>query len=243
LYSLINTAGTYTIAMTEFTDFPVGYSVVLTDLKLGVSESLNDGAYTFVGSPSDLSNRFNITASLAVLPVDLLGFKAYEETGRVYLEWTTITEMNCDYYRVERSREMEVWKEVARVAGMGTSDQLTSYREFDDSPILNQSYYRLAQVDFDGKINYSQVVTVDIFKGNTVAEVYNYQNGFELAFRQPLKEECQVYLYNVLGQIVFSFSLQKGDDRYLLPEGVLNTPGEYFLVSEGAGFSFKIASL
>ncbi len=68
LLSETNTAGTYTIEMTEFTEFPVGYSVVLKDNQLGATHLLNGGAYTFNGDPTDLIDRFEITGFPVTTP-------------------------------------------------------------------------------------------------------------------------------------------------------------------------------
>ena len=96
------------------------------------------------------------------LPVELLSFDARPFNNEVLIEWSTASEINNDYFSIERSQDGEIWKSIANVKGAGNSNDVILYREVDESPFTGTSYYRLLQVDYDGTKNYSEMVAVEI---------------------------------------------------------------------------------
>jgi hypothetical protein len=92
------------------------------------------------------------------LPVELIHFDAQAAANRTAdLHWATASELNNNYFDVERSYDAIHWEWVGNVTGNGTTNQLTDY-SFTDKSIAtsqNMAYYRLKQVDFDGAFEYS----------------------------------------------------------------------------------------
>ncbi len=113
---------------------------------------LNSTRYITIGSVSDLSTP--------LLPVQLLSFSAKAEYPEVVLDWTTETEVNNDFFTVEKSEDARSWQEVAVVKGAGNSENRIEYHSRDKNPFMGQSYYRLKQTDFDGTVSISNVVPV-----------------------------------------------------------------------------------
>ena len=111
---------------------------------------INNGAYIALGNRS----------SIVPLPIELLNFDATFEVDHVNLFWATSTEINNDYFVVERAGENLIWKEVLRLNGAGNSTERTTYSGKDREPMAGLSYYRLKQVDYDGEYSYSDVVSV-----------------------------------------------------------------------------------
>ena len=72
LYTQINAAGTYTISLDDFSDFPAGAQAVLHDLKLSSSQILNDGSYSFYGDLNDQDDRFLINLLPGTVNTDLI---------------------------------------------------------------------------------------------------------------------------------------------------------------------------
>ena len=95
------------------------------------------------------------------LPVELTSFTA-EMDGRVaLLNWETASERNNDFFEVQRSINGQDWTVLDIVEGNGDSDVPLSYRYVDEQPILGVSYYRLRQVDYDGRFEYSKVISLE----------------------------------------------------------------------------------
>lgn len=95
------------------------------------------------------------------LPVELMSFEANLENGEVYLDWKTASEINNDYFEVQRSENGDDWEPIGEVDGNGTINEVISYDFADKSPLFGASYYRLKQVDFDGQFEYSPIVSIN----------------------------------------------------------------------------------
>lgn len=99
----------------------------------------------------------------AVLPVKLSSFKVNNDVRRVRIEWTTASEQDNDRFEIERSSDGTLWETVANVKAKGTPSSKTSYLAFDNSPLSNVvNYYRLKQIDLDGRYSFSEVRTVKL---------------------------------------------------------------------------------
>lgn len=95
------------------------------------------------------------------LPITLLYFDAIPKNGRVQLKWITGTEINNDYFTVERSAEGINFEPLQKITGSGNSNVTLHYETTDEYPLNGISYYRLRQTDFDGKFTFSPVRSVD----------------------------------------------------------------------------------
>ncbi len=100
----------------------------------------------------------------APLPVKWSGiFGAPTEKGYSQISWQTATEINNDYFDVERSMEGINYISIGQVKGSGDTSSPTNYEFLDETTKPgNTYYYRLKQVDYDGKEDYSIVLTIHI---------------------------------------------------------------------------------
>ncbi|NUM32483.1 MAG: T9SS type A sorting domain-containing protein [Bacteroidetes bacterium] len=102
-------------------------------------------------------------AGLTVLPVKLISFTAKYNKEIVNLEWATASEVNNSHFEVQRSLNKSDWTVVGTVKGNGNSSSIIKY-SFDDKvgKMTGEIYYRLKQVDFDGKNELSNVRVVSL---------------------------------------------------------------------------------
>lgn len=96
-----------------------------------------------------------------ILPVELVDFTANKIDSNVQLEWKTLSETNCDYFAIERSNNAVDWETIAVVEGADNSSALIEYTYLDKKPLMETSYYRLRQVDFNGKYEHSDILSVN----------------------------------------------------------------------------------
>ncbi len=121
-----------------------------TDLQVFVAEASYlrcDGAEVVV------SDIVSVQCASLVLPVEWLGFdaKLINEGEEVLCSWQTATELENDYFTVQRSPDGELWEEIGFVDGAGTSYEEHSYHFVDSDPYSGTSYYRIKQTDFNGE--------------------------------------------------------------------------------------------
>ena len=146
------------------------------------------------------------------LPVELSLFNAIKlETG-VKLTWRTETEVNNYGFEVERTSNVkgqtsDSWENIGFVNGNGNSNSPKDYSFFDE---LNSSYgiyyYRLKQIDNDGKYEYSKVISVDLGIPSSFSLSQNYPNPFNPAttinFTLPVNTFVTLKVYDILGNEV-----------------------------------------
>lgn len=234
--------GTYNISVT-MTDLGAG---TLSDIRL----AKNNGATTVttVGTHvaatgtapnptagrsgvilANLSGDWRITSSNSTntpLPIELIYFKGEVIGEIVQLTWKTASELNNDFFSVERSSDAEVWEELMQVAGAGSSNRTSNYQVQDDRPISGTSYYRLKQTDFDGHFEFSPIVSVN-FEGKSALMVSpNPSTGLFTIYNIQLVSD-QVRLYNGLGQKL-NISINKSNSGITLDLSTLPS-GIYFL--------------
>lgn len=113
--------------------------------------------------------RFNL--SLTPLPIKLTQFTATPKNKTVVLSWATATEVDNDYFVVERAVDGRNFSSIATVKGAGNSNSLINYQTVDLQPYNGKNYYRLKQVDIDGRSTLSSVVTVN-FSGDNFIKIY-----------------------------------------------------------------------
>ncbi|WP_025762612.1 T9SS type A sorting domain-containing protein [Dyadobacter tibetensis] len=123
------------------------------------------------------------------LPVTLVAFYSQTTAGRIMLNWTTTEEQNNAGFELMRSPDAQIWTSVGFVDGKGSTSSLQEYNLEDPEPLPGINYYRLTQIDLDGKGTYSRIIA---------ASYEATDNGY--CYPNPTDNSLQVNLPN--GQII-----------------------------------------
>jgi hypothetical protein len=110
----------------------------------------------------------NVAGGCILLPIELLSFNAIQKENSVELTWATATELNNDFYTVERSDDGINFNEIEKIDGAGMSANVLFYSSKDINPLNGLSYYRLKQTDFSGRNSYSKMVSVEYKNTNNL---------------------------------------------------------------------------
>lgn len=96
------------------------------------------------------------------LPIELVSFTGYNISDNYnLLEWVTVSELNNDYFTLEKSGDGIYWNVISKIDGSGNSNTPVRY-EFKDYEFSNKiNYYRLKQTDFNSEYKYYQIVSID----------------------------------------------------------------------------------
>ncbi len=138
----------------------------------------------------------------AVLPVKLSSFNAYRQGKGVHLEWTTEQEMRALRFVVERSTNGRQWDSVLVMTARGNSSVAIQYQVFDALPPAGECYYRLKQVDVDGRYDYSMVRRVFIQDpGDVVMGPNPAGSQLFLRFTKGGVEERRVQIFSSAGVV------------------------------------------
>jgi hypothetical protein len=147
------------------------------------------------------------------LPVELLAFKGVRNKNDILLTWNTTSEINNDYFQVERLNANGEFENIGAVKGAGNSNNSIFY-QFNDVGQPNQVCYHLKQVDFDGTAEYSNIICIN---GNTINPVIS-PNPFNDQIQIQLAEigNAEISVYDLQGKKLASETYQSGNSILLL---------------------------
>ncbi len=184
---------------------------------------------------SNLFTLANSTGGTNPLPVELLSFDAQPNGDIVETKWVTATEQNSDYFTVQKSADGISYSDVIMVTAAGNSSVEKNYSAIDDEPFRGVSYYRLKEVDFDGKFSFSEPVAVSFSSGLTNMAVFpNPASGpFNVSLTGFEGQQVLIVVKDIHGQEVFSKVAILSDNAQVIavdPSGKLSS-GVYEVIA------------
>ncbi len=190
-------------------------------------------------------SKFATIQHSTTLPVELLSFTGEKQVDDVLLKWETASEINSDYFDVERSADGINFASIGRVNAAGFSNSILNYSLLDEYPLSGNNYYRLKQVDLDNSFEYSNVVLIN-FDNKIITthleSVYPNPFGdiFAVEFISALDDDIAITLLDDLGRIIMQNNyLVKTGKNTLQLNGNHLAKGMYLLriQAEKSGFS------
>lgn len=182
----------------------------------------------------DSFSPFSVMNTTASLPVELISFSGKDGNDGIKLEWETASETNNAFFLLEHQLPDGRFDVIHEISGRGDTQELTKYHYTHANPYPGVNYYRLKQVDFDGKFTYSSVIAVQapdnleenqliIFPTTTSDKIYLKSTSHNFYGEE-------VIISNALGQEVKRFPKNTtAFDVASLEEG------SYYLILRGAG--------
>ena len=203
-----------------------------TGSDINVTYGANNDNWGETWTPNDInSSNFGIAISASLIPgLAAIGFSAqidhieitvhYESTlpveiinftgerinnNQVNLKWTTSSEVNNDYFTIERSTDMINWEAQENITGIGNSSTNINYSFIDNNNSSFTSYYRLKQTDFNGEHSYHKTIAIPPSTNPNTTTIYpNPSNG--LININDENTILKIEVINLLGNIIYSES-------------------------------------
>ncbi|MBI4946949.1 MAG: T9SS type A sorting domain-containing protein [Bacteroidetes bacterium] len=145
--------------------------------------------------------------SLVPLPIELLYFNAIAKNNSlVKCYWSTATEINSDYFAVERSQYGINFEQIGTVKGAGNSSVTRNYIFYDHEPYSGISYYRLRPMDYNGAFTYSEIRPVYIGTLDIITIYPNPSTDGSIQYIIASEDggELSVKVYDIIGRKVIS---------------------------------------
>ncbi|MBK7095419.1 MAG: lamin tail domain-containing protein [Saprospiraceae bacterium] len=164
---------------------------------------------------------------ITILPIDILKFELLSSDNAVKLSFSTSSEINNSHFLIEWSSDAKNWIEIGTQQGSGTTREVKEYSFIHETPASGTNYYRLTQVDFDGRKETFPVKSVfftskekDINIIPTLAK-----DNMKIEFSQPVING-RLLIYNMDGRMINSYVLAEGIDILRIDVSDL-LPGQY----------------
>ncbi len=208
-----------------------------TDFYFGIALGANQSAC--LANMALCQQRYNV-----IVPVELTSFTASAIGNKVALNWSTATEVNNQGFEIERrTNDCPDWTRVGYKEGIGTTLQPQRYSFIDNIAGINSNtiYYRLKQIDFDGRFTYYGEIEVEnTFAPDNFVLLQNYPNPFnpstKISFGIPEKSNVMLKVFNLIGQevaLIASGAYEAG--TYSFDFDASNLPSGIYLFTLQAG--------
>ncbi len=174
------------------------------------------GEFTSVTIPSVSGLQFtvlygatSVVIQAQALPVELVKFTGKERNGGVMLEWNTASEQNNKGFEILCSDDGDRWTKIGFINGHGSTTEEHSYSFLDTKPLNAENYYRLRQIDLDGKEEFSKIIMVQF---SEEAEVSLFPNPVHSSLSiDDFSEQTEYLITGVTGQTLKGGILSPGD--------------------------------
>ncbi|NVO01324.1 MAG: T9SS type A sorting domain-containing protein [Bacteroidetes bacterium] len=201
-----------------------------------------DAAPGTLAAPSDACYaQISYFPTVLPLPVELNNFKIVDlANNNIQLQWQTLSETNNNYFDIEQSKDGFEFQKIGSLKGGGNSNQLLNYKFNVEHLYFGKNYFRLKQVDFDGKFTYSKILSAINESPQELISI-SCQNGALSVFSgADVLYPLGFNLYDITGRLV----LAEKNILFIAGESktysVLQLPkGIYFIQLEGIGVNIK----
>jgi len=215
------------------------------------SPVISGSGITMINTTSPITTPSTVCPSyvgpcFTILPVELMDFSSECKEGFQTLNWSTASERNNDYFILEKADEGGNFKEIVRIDGAGTSQELVHYTYEDLSVIEGNEYYRLTQVDFDGNQEiFSTISKEHCFSSEELELSYSFGTR-SVNVHVPIlaKQAVQFELYNVLGSRIYGKTVYTNiNQKHLIFELPTNISDGTFIARVTTNSSSKTLSI
>lgn len=171
------------------------------------------------GAPNNASNTAFIATFDCPLPIELLSFNAEALDDRVRVRWSTGSERSNAWFIIERSSDAVHFEPMGNVPGAGDFPFRRDYVFDDDQPLRGIGYYRLRQVDVDGRGSLSQTVPVRWGAAATLAAWVDGSGDMNVVGADP---GDSFQLRDALGRLIAEGIVDA--DPFILPKPHMSGP-------------------
>lgn len=156
------------------------------------------------------NEQLQIKKKNVTMPIQLVDFHAKPDGDFTMLHWTTASEINNNFFTLEKSFNGEFFEEFAEVKGAGNSNSPINYESMDMAQNKSKVYYRLKQTDFDGKFTYSDILKVDKEHTDAKINVTNVNGVLYFEIATPENRKISIVISDASGRMI------KDDKRTIL---------------------------
>lgn len=153
-----------------------------------------------------LNTVYPYMVSVTNKPAELLSFFAEQDLDKIRINWTTAGESKNNYFEIEKSTDNVDYKLIETVKGTGESTGILAYSLIDNATVSGKTFYRVKQVDEQGRIIYSKNAAIQFAKKEDQVKIMSNEIDNELYIKYYAEEKDLVILRisNSAGEVILS---------------------------------------
>jgi hypothetical protein len=218
----------------------VSYDIPMTAFT-GLTTKAHLAQMLFVSSASTVYVDNIYFWSTGVLATNLNQFTVSKKEQTSLLTWTTLSETDNAGFAIERSKDAKSWEQIQFVKGNGTTTVTSNYSVIDNNPTKGTNYYRLKQIDNNGKFTYSSVQSLYFSEKGTVGFSFYpnpSKNNINVSLETITNKVASLELTDNLGRVVKSIAISNQNSNSNISINTANmNKGIYFLVLKDGAFT------
>lgn len=194
----------------------------IDDISISITESSTNSAQPItstIACPDGLgtievcANNFEVTCDVSncdyIIPIDLIGLEGEKTNSKVNLFWQTASEIDNDYFLIEHSSDGSSFNTIGMVNGQLHSNQITDYKFEDSEPIEGSNYYRLAMVDINGHIDFSNTIHIsfDMKERNIFISPNPASDQLSIHGLDTFDQYATIQIFSAAGNLVRQFTI------------------------------------
>jgi len=176
----------------------------------------------------DIDGLFSALGSANLLPIKWKSFTASNQKDKVLLQWETLSETNTLHYTIQYSSNGSTFENIGKVAAAGNSNIGRKYQYIHQNPLPVTGYYRLQQMDIDGRQMYSAVIKNNFKQDNDADFLIPATMIVNGTLQINVQKPAVIDLINIEGKVLYKWNMNTGV-HYLNISSL--TKGLYYLRS------------
>lgn len=184
---------------------------------------------------ADCTWDFNINCIYA-LGLTMLDYSVElaKNENSVNVKWSVTEELDVNTYKIERSSDGKIFKEIGSVSAVNESKETTYYSFEDERPLIGVNYYRLKQIDNNSEVYKYGTKVVERKNINTTLFPNPINDKLNINFGKELEKGSEIEVFDILGNLVFKSVLDRKKESLTID--LSNTKkGIYFLMISTEG--------
>jgi hypothetical protein len=181
--------------------------------------AVENNSPTFSQNATGCNSELQVeNACLGILPLEWLSFEAVQKSDNVLLIWQTQHEVNNHFFEVEKSQDGRLFTPIAKIVATNAQTTSFQYQYFDYTLGYGTVYYRLKQVDFDGRFSYSKIIAIPM----TISKTMIYPNpSTDVLHVRSDKTIDNFVIKDIFGKVqIYGISLGSSIDISSLTNGI-----------------------
>lgn len=175
------------------------------------------------------------------LPVEFVSFNANGKKGNAYLDWSTASEKDADYFDVQKSNDGKNFYSIGKVKAHGNSTVMSYYNFVDGNIGSGVFYYRIKEIDYNGEYLLTEIKSIKQSVSGVVALFPNPVNDgiFSVVMPEDRIGNCHVVLYDNTGRMVYDEITSDYNSKFTVSSKQLQ-PGTYTVkINDTVGNSWQ----